>query len=398
MRKRRLSGYRSRRDGGGCVTWIIWLGIVSNIGLIIYTMSDERWPSPLALFGAGQASPTAALRAFEAGNLDEAIRLAQVALDTDPTNTDAAMLLTRALVYRSYTDFDRAADLPAAVDVAAATLENLPDDPNALAAYAFALQANGQAVQAVDVAERALAQAPDHTLARTALALGYARVGSFDTALRESQVALANDAGTPARLDARRAVAISLADLGNYTEAGAMLDTLIADYRRLVPLYFERALYARQVSDAATVESAYFTVLTQDENNVKARLRLCEFANSIGERQTALTHCQQVTQQAPALVEGWYQLGRLHFLSGAFEQAQAALNRCSSLQMQQNRPPNARIFECWYLQGQAAEIRGDCEALTGIYAEFQRMATDPRIRETWTYPPEGPPMCQPAEG
>ncbi len=392
-RRRSVRGYRSSRGGGGCVTVIIWLGILINLGLIIYTLSDGNIPLA-SLLRLPSDDAGAALRAFESGDFDMAISRAQAALDADSTDTAAAMTLTRALIYRSYTDFRYADDLAAALDAATDALRANPEDPNALAAQAFALQANGRAVEAVDVAERALEQAESHTLARTALALGYARAGSFDTALRESETALANAGDSPEAFEARRAVAISTADLGRYEEAGDLMQALIDDYRNVIPLYYERALYARQVSQPEAAENAYFTVLNMDENNVKAHLRLCEFASRIGERGTAETQCNRVTELAPSLAEGWYQLGRLHFLAGEFEQAQARLHRCSTLQITQNTPPAERIFECWYLQGQAAEILGDCDALIATYNQFQIIAADPAVRETWTYPPEGPPMCQ----
>jgi tetratricopeptide (TPR) repeat protein len=393
-KRRRVSGYQRKRGRGGCVTVVIWLGILANIGLIFYTLTDGQLLTLSAWRNLNGPDSSAALRAFENGDFSTAIKQAQATLDTEPTDTTAAVTLTRALIYRSYLDFVYEDDLATALTVAERVAEATPSNPDALAAYAFALQANGQPVQAVEVAEDALDLDENHVLARTALALGYARVGSFDIARRESEIALNSDSSAPETLEARRAFAISTADLGNYTEAGALLDELIADYPRLYPLYYERALYARQVSDTEAAETAYFAVLNQNETNVKARLRLCEFANSIGERDAATTHCQMVTQLAPTLANGWYQLGRLHFLSGDFEQAQITFNRCSTLQVQQGTPPDERIFECWYLQGQAAEIRGDCPALLSVYNQFQIMASDNRVRETWTYPPEGPPMCQ----
>jgi len=392
-KRQRLRGYRSSRGGGGCVTWVVWLGILANVGLIVYTVSDGTRFSFASLLGLTPDRATAAVSAFNRGDFTGAAREARAALDEDPANTAAAMTLTRALVYRSYTDFQYEDDLTSALEAAAETLADNPTAPNALAARAFALQANGEAVEAVEVAERALAAEPTHTLARTALALGYARAGSFDRALRESEMAVAEDTGTPEVFDARRAVAISTADLGDYAAAGALMDELIADYQNVIPIYYERALYARQVSDMGAAENAYFTVLTLDETNIKARLRLCEFASAIGERDSAFRHCQQITTDAPDLAAGWYQLGRLHFLGGDFETAQRNFNQCSTLQMQQNTPPDERIFECWYLQGQAAEINGDCDALIAIYNQFQLLATDSRVRQTWTYPPEGPPMC-----
>jgi hypothetical protein len=59
----------------------------------------------------------------------------------------------------------------------------------------------------------------------------------------------------------------------------------------------------------------------------------------------------------------------------------------------QNVPVTDRKFECWYLQGQAAEILGDCPNLIATYNEFRAMAAEAPIQQTWLYPPEGPPGC-----
>lgn len=390
---RSVSGYKPKRSGG-CMPLVIWLGVAFNIMLILYSISDERGLSLSRLFNANADEATLALQAFAGGDLNAAVTHAQQAWRTDRTQSAALMTLVRALIYRSYIDFKYRDDLPQALTVAAAAADQFPEEPNVLAAYAFALQANGQGAPAAEAAEAALAINPDHTLARTALGLAYARVGSFEIGLRESQAALTNDTRTPEILEARRAVAIATADLGNYNEAGALLDDLIAQHGRIIPYHFERALYARQVGDAERAETAYLRVLNLDPTNVKARLRLCELANSIGERDTAQTYCEEVTTSSPNLPEGWHQLGRIHFLNGEFAQAQQALNRCSSLQVLQDVPSSERIFECWYLQGQAAEIQQDCASLIAIYNQFQIMATDSAVRETWVYPPEGPPICQ----
>lgn len=388
---RRYSGYRSQRSRG-CVPLIVWGGICLNLTLILYSLGEGSSLSLSALLPTSDTSRAAA-QAFNRGDLNAAVDNARSAYTADPQDTAALITLVRGLVYRSYVDFHHAEDLTDALDTAATAAARLPDNPDALAAHAFALQANGQAAAAVEQAERALVLDETHTLARTALALGYARVGSYNTALRESQLAAEGAGNTPTHFDARRAAAISTADLGRYVEAGKMLDTLIEDYNSMIPLYYERALYARQVSNPDAAESAYLRVLALDPENIKARLRLCEMAESIGERDSALQYCQQITDAAPTLPDGWYRLGRVHFLDGSFAQAQQALNRCSSLQVMQGTPPAERIFECWYLQGQAAEITGDCPALIAVYEQFQVMAADDAVRETWTYPPEGPPMC-----
>ncbi len=389
---RSAKGYRPN-GRGGCVSGLVWLGICLNLAVILYSLSEGRSVPFASMLMPTADAGSAAQRALRQGDLNAAVTHARNAVQANPSDAAAAMLLTRALVYRSYTDFDHESDLTAALTAATDAANRSPAAPDALAAQAFALQANGQVNAAVQAAEDALATQPNHTLARTALALAYARAGSFDVALRESQQAAQTAANAPEVYDARRAVAISMADLGNYAQAGQLLDDLISEYSGMIPLYYERALYARQISEIDVAENAYLRVLQLQPDNVKAQLRLCELTEGAGERESALQYCQQVTERAPTLPAGWYRLGRIHFLSGDFENAQRTLNRCSSLQVMQSVPPQERIFECWYMQGQAAEILGDCSALIATYEQFQTMAADQAVRQTWTYPPEGPSIC-----
>ncbi|MEM6281476.1 MAG: tetratricopeptide repeat protein [Chloroflexota bacterium] len=368
------------------------IGIALNVLLIIVSLNDGRTLS-LSMFAPTADAGQAAARAFEQGDLDTAIERARAALEADPQNTAAVLTLARALVYRSYVDFDHTDDLDTAQEITASAIAAAPDDPDALAARAFVLQAVGNTIGAVEQAERALGADPNHTMARTAYALAYARAGSYDRALAESEAALATGPTGSEKLDANRALAISQADLGRYADAGETLDTLIADYAGFIPLYYERALYARQISNPDAAENAYLRVLALDPGNIKAQLRLCELSESIGEQESGLINCQQITQAAPSLPEGWYRLGRVHFLAGNFPEAQQALNRCTSLQVMQNVPPEQRLLECWFVQGQAAEITGDCPALIAVYNQFQLMTDGTDIQQRWVYPPEGPPMC-----
>ncbi|HEX2909039.1 MAG TPA: tetratricopeptide repeat protein, partial [Phototrophicaceae bacterium] len=231
---------------------------------------------------------------------------------------------------------------------------------------------------------------PENTLARIAMALAYGSVGSFEIALRESMQAAANPTW---QLESQRALAISYSDMGDYKSAIAAIEKAIEINPRLVPLYFERALYAMQLGDADAATAAYFQVMVYDAENVKARLRLCELSSLLREHEAAIDYCTQVTQRAPSYADAWYQLGLEHFLMGDFKAAQETLHHCSALQVMQKVPISERRFECWYLQGQAAEILGDCPALLATYNEFRSMAASQEVQQTWTYPPEGPPRC-----
>ncbi len=333
--------------------------------------------------------------AFARGDLDEAIALARQFVEENPDTPDGVVWLARALIYRSYTDYDRGIDRQSALEVTAAAFERLPRNPTIMAIHAYTLNANGQAADAARIAQRALEREPEHPLAHIAIGLAYGGVGSFEIALREVEqaVTFARRADAATQMDAHRALAISYSDLGRYAEAITSIQRAIQLYPRLVPLHFERALYGLQIGDADAATVAYFQILAFDPDNAKARLRLCEVSSMLRQRETAIRFCSEVTQLAPNWSEGWYLLGREHFLQSDFATAQAYLHTCTTLQVMQAIPVEERRFECWYLQGQAAEIVGDCEGLLATYNEFRAMAASAALPQTWNYPPEGPPGC-----
>ncbi|MBC7870778.1 MAG: tetratricopeptide repeat protein [Chitinophagaceae bacterium] len=338
----------------------------------------------------------AAQSAFDRGDLDTAIDTSRQLWAAQPRQIDALILLVRALIYRSYADYDRAIDRETALQWTSEALERFTHDGSSegdldvMAIHALALQAADDSVGAARIAGDVLAIDPNHILARIVLGLAYGGVGSHDTALRENQIAVQ---GSVWQMDAQRALAISYSDLGRYDEAVEAVERAIMLNDNLIALYFERALYAMQLGDADAATVAYFRVLAFDPDNVKARLRLCELSSLLRERDSATRYCQEVTRLAPMWSDGWYQLGREYFLQGQFAAAQASLNRCSSLQVMQSVPISERRFECWYLQGQSAEILGDCSGLLTTYNEFREMAASAALPQTWTYPPEGPAVC-----
>jgi tetratricopeptide (TPR) repeat protein len=389
IERNRLSFRRNRRRRAGCLSWAAFVGVLVGIGALTLNWLGGHMVPPAAS-GSTTSLVDAAEAAFLRGDLSGAINLARQALAAQPNEERALVLLARALIYRSYSEYDRAVDRQSAVELTTEALQHSPNSLPIMAIHAYALQADGQPVEAAKVAERALARDPNNTLARAAMALAYGGVGSHEVALRESMQAAK---GTDWQMEAQRALAISYSDLGDYNSAIKAVEKAIALNTRLVPLYFERALYAMQLGDADGATAAYFQVLAFDPENVKARMRLCELSSLLRERDKAINYCQQVTTRAPAWPDGWYQLGLEYFLQGDFKQAQDSLHRCSSLQVMQNVPVSQRRFQCWYLQGQAAEVLGDCPSLLATYNEFRSMAADASVQQTWTYPPEGPPGC-----
>ncbi len=390
--KRQISRplFRQRPRRAGCLPFVLLMGIMAGFALAAREFRSVTQPAPRPPLDLRQAET-----AFNDGDLDAAITLATELLDQSPDNIAALTLLVRALIYRSYSDYDRAIDRQVALEISTAALSRLPGNLNALAIHAFALQANESADEAGRMALRVIERDENNLLARLALALSYGKQGIFEAALREARraVEIATVASPQWLMDTQRVLAITYSDLGRYTDAITAVRAGIDAHKTMLALHFEQALYALQIGNSDMATSAYFRVIAYDENNVKARFRLCELSSTMRERDAAVKYCQEVTTLAPEWSDGWYQLGREYFLQGNFKEAQHTLNRCSTLQVLQNIPVEKRRFECWYLQGQSAEILGDCPALMTTYNEFLTMSAGKNIPQTWTYPPEGPPIC-----
>lgn len=382
-----------RRRRTGCLPSVILLGVLVGVGMLSWTWLQNRVMQPLSAPLAGSSINdrlAAALQAFDRGDLNGVVDITRQVLTEQPDRPEAIVLLARALVYRSYTDYNRGIDRQAALELTTSAVRRAPANLDLLAVHAFAQSAGGNPAGAAETARQVLERDPDHALARTAMALAYGNVGSFEIALRESLRAADNRGW---KVDALRALALSYSDMGDYETASATVDRAINLNSHLLVLYFEKALYALQIGDVDSATHAYYQVVTFDPNNAKARLRLCELSSTMREREAAERYCTEVTTLAPSWADGWYQLGREYFLQGNFESARDSLHHCSVLQVVQGVPVAERRFECWYLQGQAAEILGDCDNLVATYNEFRAMTADADVQQTWTYPPEGPPGC-----
>lgn len=384
---------RRRRTFSGCLSLAMLISILVTLLLTSWQWLGVRLnivPTP---------QPNGELRmaqqAFDAGDLDTAVNIARQIWSSQPNNIDALYILIRGLIYRSYADYNHDIDRTLALQITTEAYSRMPSNADITAIHAFALQAGGDPILAARLVQGLLNRVPEHTFARITLALAYGRVGGHESALREIQQVIQSNSNQDFvwQLDAYRTLAISYSDLGHYDEAISAMDTALSVNNRLSSLHFERAEFAIHAGEFDTATASYFHVLAFTPENTKVRLRLCELSIRLGNRSEALTYCLEVTQQAPTWADGWYQLGREYYFRGEFELAQESLNHCSTLQTQQNTPVSQRHFECWYLQGQSAEINGDCDALLHIYNDYLSMLTIYPIEETWTYPPEGPAIC-----
>jgi len=388
------SAYRRRSGFAGCLPLLMVLGLLAGTGILA-----RDWIRQWTLRWFEGTPQNVTLRdtelAFANGDLERTIEYASQLLENEPENHEALVLLGRALVYRSYSEINHELDRRRALQLTQKAAEQFPLDNDVAGIHAFVLQANGASDEAARLALRAIRRDENSISARIALSLSYGSRGIFEAALRESEraVQIANATAPDWRADAYRVLAIAYSDMGQYQQAAQAVEQAIEHNRRLIPLHFERALYALQVGDNNSATAYYFRVIAFDDANVKARFRLCELSSTLREGEAAVEYCSFVTEHAPGWSDGWYQLGREYYIQGNFSGARDALKRCSTLQVAQGVPIAERRFECWYIQGQAAEVLADCATLVPLYNEFQAMVTTAAIPQTWTYPPDGPPIC-----
>ncbi|MBK8020544.1 MAG: tetratricopeptide repeat protein [Chloroflexi bacterium] len=392
-RSRSNLSFRRQRRSMGCLSFILTSLLLAGAGAVVWSWVNRL--SDRAIPGIAAGSEVAAAQAaFDQGDLSSAIARAQQALAANPEDLNALYILTRAFIYRSYAEYNLASDRERALTFTREAIERAPTDRDVMAIHAMALQAAERPADAADFARRALEEpVASSAIARTALALALDSVGSYDQAVQESLRAVQEAASRPALVDALRSLALGYRDIGRYADAVATVDRALELEDRLLVLHFERAQYSLLLGDSDSATVSYFEVLTRDVNNIKARLRLCELSSIMRERERAVEYCEEVTERAPSWYEGWYRLGMEYFLQGNFEKAQNSLHRCTTLQTLLDLPTSDLRFECWYIQGQAAEIRGDCPSLVAVYNEWRAIAVDHQVRERWTYPPEGPPNC-----
>ena len=394
-RHRPHARYRRRSQGAGCLPILVIIGLFAGVGL-----ASRDWVLQWVNAGLPRSagfSLSEAQAAFASADLASVIAMTQPHVADHPSDIAATTLLARALIYHSYFDYGFEKERQTALQITTRALNHSGRLPELMGIHAFALQANGQPDEASRHALYAIERLPENMPARLALSLSYSSQGIFAASLREAQraIEIAQSSAPDWQMDAHRIMAWALSDLGRYADAIVAIETAASHNRRMLPLHFERALYALQLSNTSGATASYFSVIAFDPDNAKARLRLCELSSRLAEREAALGYCNEVIDRAPGWSDAWYQLGREYFLLGDLRQAQQALGRCSTLQTLQAVPVEERRFECWYMQGQAAEVLGDCPTLLRIYNEWQTMTRTTQVPQTWSYPPEGPPGCVP---
>jgi len=376
---------RSSRNNGRLAFFVVWLSGMF-ISLLLIWQFDSVQPTVLAVVaGPPTATPDGvtlaqlAQDAYWKGDLDTAIYYYEQASRVEPTNTVIQFEYVRVLIYASYEGRGSRYLAEDALKIAQRTVQLLPNDPHAQAAYALALIANGRSDEGAAAALNASEYAPRWAEARAYLALAYYDQGRYASAQEQAALAVELD---PNSVDARRALALTLAFTGNYEESIRQYQAAISIHPRLYALYFELAPYYIILDNYEAAIQAYDRVLASDPRNVKAWTRKCETFFRQREDALAQESCEQAIELDNTFPEAHRQLGMVRYTRRNYEGAIESFQTCIDLMEAQGWEMEDRLPECYFLHGLAYYRLDRCDlALPLLQATFELNTPTDRPQE-----------------
>lgn len=365
---------RKARNNSRITFFVAWLAGMF-FALTVIWQFDNVQPSVMAVVaGPPTATPDGvtlaqlAQEAYWKGDLDTAVYYYGQASDIEPLNTVIQFEYVRVLIYASYEGRGSSYLAEDALEVAERTVQLVPNDPHAQAAYANALIVNDRSDEGAAAALNATEYAPRWAEARAYLALAYYDQGRYASAQEQAALAVELD---PNSVDSRRALALTLAFTGNYIESIQQYQAAINIHPRLYALYFELAPYYIILDNYEAAIQAYDRILASDPRNVKAWTRKCETFFRQREDALAQESCEQAIELDATFPEAHRQLGMVRYTRRNYEGSIESFETCIGLMDQQGWPMTDRLPECYFLQGLAYYRLDRCEqALPLLQATF----------------------------
>jgi len=356
-------GRQGRRRGGKTlfIVWLITMGIA--IAIIWRFNSVQSWVLA-SVNGSSTATPDAVTlaqlgeRAYWQGDLETAIDYYGQAARLEPNNIDIQFEYGRVLIYRSYGGRSYEYLAEEALQVAQQAVEIAPDNTRAQAILAFALLENGRYEEAIQAGLRATQLDVNYAEAHAYLSMAYFQAGRPRQAFDEGDLAVQKN---PNSVDARRALALSLSFVGEWNAAIQQYEMAIQIHPRLYALYFELAPYYIIQDNYDAAIAAFDRVLAMEPNNVKAYTRKCETYFRQRDDSRAQEACEQATELDKTYPEAWRQLGMVQYAKRNYEGAIESFQTCINLQTEQGIPLEKQEIECYYIQGLSWALLAHCE-------------------------------------
>ncbi len=368
-------GSQARRRGNRTLIVVWFVTMALALGVIWRFNTVQNW----VLAGVGTdptATPDAVTlarlgeRAYLVGDLEAAIGYYGQAARLRPNDIDIKFEYGRMLIYRSYAGRSFAYLAEEALQVAQQAVEVDANNARAQALLCLALLENDRAEEAIAAGLRAEQLAPDYAEALAYLSMAHRGAGRPNQAFQKADEAVQKDSNS---LDARRALAISLAFVGEFDAAVQQYERAIQLHPRFDALYFELAVYYKAQNNYEAAIAAYDQVLSMEPDNVKAYTRKCETYFTMREDQLAQEACEQAIQLDPTYPEAYRQLGMVRYTSRNYEGSIDSFEECARLQEEQGIALVDREIECYYIQGLAWALLARCDMAWDVLQQALQM-------------------------
>src|SRR5260221_3193006 len=360
----------------GIAPWkiVLWLVAMGFLGLTVWQF-DRIQPQVLSLVSQSTtATPPfifyakAADLAYWRGDLDTAITNYRQAVKQQPQNVDLLYELARMLIYHSYADRRYGSDIDEAVAFSQQAIDAAPNNGRAFTINCFALLTTGTKTEdAVRSCIHAIDLNPNDSEAHAYLSAAYFELLRFDTSLQEATKAVQlNDKS----IDAHSNLAVVLRYKGRNDAALEEYKKAAAINPRLEFPYFLLAYFAVGTNNFDIAINSYNQVLSMNNHSVKAMTRLCETYYRMGETNLARNNCENAISLDNGYTTAWKWLGQVLYTRRDYEDAITDFDTCAKQELSNQILPDDRLTECWFLDGLAHYLLGECDKAMPIFNDL----------------------------
>ena len=379
MRRGRIRRDRSsltfsdnRRGVNPTVLFVFGL-LIGGLLAFVYVQYDELQLEALDAIGmAPTATPGAgtladqAMSYYATGDVDAALAALERSLIQRPQNINYLYEYGRILI-----EVDRVDE---AIPIADRAIAAAPDDPRGYAIKAQTLMWTDPAL-AIQTAIRGQDADPTFAPLYAAAGVAYTNLGRWQEGIRNGAQALELDPDDPFVLLAYN---FPLTYTGRYQEAIDSLERAISINPNLATPYFYLASLYRldAVGQPEMAIATYEHILTLDEDNAKAYLRICETFAGVDEAEfdVAQTYCDKAIEADSEYASAYRQRGQMQYNRRNYEGSIESFQSCVDL--------GSDEIECWYLRGLAYFWLGECDLAWDLLQESQVIAADQGIAQS----------------